>query len=92
VITGLGIVSPVGNSVTEAWGNILAGRSGIGPITHFDVSAFSVRFGGSVRDFDPAQYIPAKEVKKMDPFIHYGIGAAVQAITDSGLTVTAQNA
>ena len=92
VITGLGIVSPVGNSVTEAWGNILAGRSGIGPITHFDVSAFSVRFGGSVRDFDPAQYIPAKEVKKMDPFIHYGIGAAVQAITDSGLTVTEQNA
>ena len=92
VITGLGIVSPVGNSVTEAWGNILAGRSGIGPITHFDVSAFSVRFGGSVRDFDPAHYIPAKEVKKMDPFIHYGIGAAVQAITDSGLTVTEQNA
>jgi len=92
VITGLGIVSPVGNSVTEAWGNILAGRSGIGPITHFDVSAFSVRFGGSVRDFDPAQYILAKEVKKMDPFIHYGIGAAVQAITDSGLTVTEQNA
>ncbi len=92
VITGLGIVSPVGNSVTEAWGNILAGRSGIGPITHFDVSAFSVRFGGSVSDFDPAQYIPAKEVKKMDPFIHYGIGAAVQAIADSGLDVTEQNA
>jgi 3-oxoacyl-[acyl-carrier-protein] synthase II len=92
VITGLGIVSPVGNSVTEAWGNILAGRSGIGPITHFDVSAFSVRFGGSVRDFDPAQYIPAKDVKKMDPFIHYGIGAAAQAIADSGLVVTEQNA
>ena len=92
VITGLGIVSPVGNSITEAWGNILAGRSGIGPITHFDVSAFSVRFGGSVRDFDPAQYIPAKDVKKMDPFIHYGIGAAVQAIEDSGLVVTEQNA
>lgn len=92
VITGLGIVSPVGNSITEAWQNILAGRSGIGPITHFDVSAFSVRFGGSVRDFDPAQYIPAKEVKKMDPFIHYGIGAAVQAIQDAGLEVTEQNA
>ena len=92
VITGLGIVSPVGNSITAAWGNILAGRSGIGPITHFDVSAFSVRFGGSVRDFDPAQYIPAKDVKKMDPFIHYGIGAAVQAIADSGLVVTEQNA
>jgi len=92
VITGLGIVSPVGNSITEAWHNILAGRSGIGPITHFDVSAFSVRFGGSVRDFDPAQYIVAKEVKKMDPFIHYGIGAAVQAIQDSGLEVTEQNA
>ncbi len=92
VITGLGIVSPVGNSVTEAWGNILAGRSGIGPITHFDVSAFSVRFGGSVRDFDPAQYIAPKEVKKMDPFIHYGIAAAAQAIADSGLVVTEQNA
>jgi 3-oxoacyl-[acyl-carrier-protein] synthase II len=92
VITGLGIVSPVGNSITEAWGNILAGRSGIGPITHFDVSAFSVRFGGSVRDFDPAQYIAPKEVKKMDPFIHYGIAAAAQAIADSGLVVTEQNA
>lgn len=92
VITGLGIVSPVGNSINEAWQNILAGRSGIGPITHFDVSAFSVRFGGSVRDFDPTQYIVAKEVKKMDPFIHYGIGAAVQAIQDSGLEVTEQNA
>jgi len=92
VITGLGIISPVGNTVAEAWDNILAGRSGIGPITHFDVSAFSVRFGGSVRDFDPAQYLAPKEVKKMDPFIHYGIAAAVQAIQDSGLEVTEENA
>jgi 3-oxoacyl-[acyl-carrier-protein] synthase II len=91
-VTGLGIVSPVGNSVKEAWENILAGRSGIAPITAFDTSAFPVRIGGEVRGFDAAQYISAKEVKKMDAFIHYGIGAGVQAIKDAGLTVTAENA
>ncbi|HQU16316.1 MAG: beta-ketoacyl-[acyl-carrier-protein] synthase II [Chromatiales bacterium 21-64-14] len=92
VITGLGIVSPVGNSVPQAWDNILAGRSGIGPITHFDVTDFPVRFGGSVRDFDPARYLSPKEVKKSDPFIHYGIAAAMQAVEDAGLTVTEANA
>ena len=76
VITGLGMVSPVGLTVSESWANILAGKGGIGPITHMDVSAFSTRFGGSLKNFDPANYITAKDVKKMDPFIHYGIAAA----------------
>ncbi len=92
VITGLGMVSPVGLTVKESWANVLAGNSGIGPITHFDVSAFSVRFGGAVWNFDPTLYIPAKDVKKMDPFIHYGIAAAKEAIADAGLDVTADNA
>lgn len=92
VITGLGIISPVGNTVTEAWGNILAGRGGIRPIASFDVSSYSVRFGGTILDFDPSQYIAAKDVKKMDPFIHYGIAAGSQAIADSGLQVTEANA
>jgi len=85
VITGLGIVSPVGNSVQAAWENIVAGRSGIGPITQFDVSAFPVRFGGVIRDFDVSEYVSPKEARKMDPFIHYGIAAACQAISDAGL-------
>ena len=92
VITGLGMVSPVGLTVQESWAAILAGKSGIGPITHFDVSQFSTRFGGSIKDFDPARYIPAKDVKKMDPFIHYGIAAGKEAIEDAGLTVTEANA
>jgi 3-oxoacyl-[acyl-carrier-protein] synthase II len=92
VVTGLGIVSPVGSSVATAWSNIVAGNSGIGPIAHFDVSAFPVRFGGVVRDFDVSEYLTTKDARKMDPFIHYGIGAAVQAIRDSGLEVTDANA
>ncbi len=92
VITGLGIVSPVGNSISEAWGNILAGRGGIRPIESFDVSQFNVRFGGTIVDFDITQYISAKDVKKMDPFIHYGIAAGCQALADSGLEVTEANA
>jgi len=79
------MVSPVGNDVATAWGNILAGKSGIGPVTHFDASSFPTRIAGEVRDFDPAQYIPAKDVKKMDPFIHYGIAASVQALADAGM-------
>jgi len=78
-------VSPVGNDVATAWGNILAGNSGIGPVTHFDASTFPTRIAGEVRNFDPAQYIPAKDVKKMDPFIHYGIAASVQALADAGM-------
>ncbi len=92
VITGLGIISPVGNTVAEAWENILAGRGGIRPIENFDVANFGVRFGGTILNFDPAQYIAAKDVKKMDPFIHYGIAAGCQAIADSGLEVTEANA
>ncbi len=92
VITGLGIISPVGLTVDDAWSAILAGRSGIGPITHFDVSQFPVRFGGSVRDFDITQHISAKDARKMDPFIHYGLAAALQAVKDAGLEATEETA
>ena len=92
VVTGMGIVSPVGSAVETAWTNILAGRSGIGLITAFDTSAMPVRIGGAVRDFQVEQYLNIKEAKKMDAFIHYGIGAAVQAIRDSGLEITEDNA
>ncbi len=92
VVTGLGIVSPVGNNVADAWGNILAGKSGAAPITAFDVSDFSVRFAATVKDFDVSPYISPKEAKKMDTFIHYGIAAACQAIDDAGLEVTEANA
>ena len=85
VVTGLGIISPVGNDVPTAWANILAGKSGIGPITHFDASTFPTRIAGEIRDFDPAQFVAPKDVKKMDPFIHYGIAASVQALADAGL-------
>ena len=85
VVTGLGIISPVGNDVPTAWANILAGKSGIGPITHFDASTFPTRIAGEIRNFDPAQFVAAKDVKKMDPFIHYGIAASVQALADAGL-------
>jgi 3-oxoacyl-[acyl-carrier-protein] synthase II len=88
----MGIICPVGNTVAEAWRNILAGKSGIGPIEYFDVSQFSTRFGGTVKGFDVTEYIPAKEAKKMDPFIHYGIAAACQAFADAGLEVSEENA
>ena len=92
VVTGMGLVSPVGSTVETAWANILAGRSGIGPITAFDVSGFPVRIGGAVKDFQIDRYLPVKEAKKMDTFIHYGLGAAAQAIQDAGLEITAANA
>lgn len=92
VLTGMGMVGPVGLTVKESWENILAGKSGIAPITHFDVSEFSVRFGGSVHGFDVTNYISKKDARKMDPFIHYGIAAAKEAIEDSGLEVTEENA
>ncbi len=85
VITGLGIISPVGSSVASAWDTILRGESGIGPITRFDVSAFPVRFGGQVRDFDVEQYITSKDARRMDEFMHYGVAAGIQAVTDSGI-------
>jgi len=92
VVTGLGMVSPLGNSVEATWKNILAGKSGIAPLTHFDVSEFPVRFGGSVRDFDVTEYISKKDARKMDPFIHYGMAAGIQAVRDSGLEITESNA
>jgi 3-oxoacyl-[acyl-carrier-protein] synthase II len=91
VITGLGAVTPVGHTVEEAWRNILDGKSGIATIDHFDASAFSSRIGGSIRDFDLSPYMSPKEARKTDPFIHYGIAAATQAIQDSGLEVTDAN-
>ena len=91
VVTGLGIVSPVGNTVTEAWNNVVAGVSGIGPIENFDVSQFSTRFGGVVRNFNVEDYLPAKEARKIDPFMHYGIAASRQALEHSGLAVTDEN-
>jgi 3-oxoacyl-[acyl-carrier-protein] synthase II len=92
VVTGLGIVSPVGNTVDVAWENILAGKSGIGPITGFDVADFPVRFGGEVRDFDVSAFMPNKDARRMAEFIHYGIAAASHAIEDSGLEISEANA
>ena len=85
VVTGLGCVSPVGNTVADAWSNLIAGQSGIGPITRFDASAMSCRIVGEVKNFDLESYISAKEGRTMDRFIHYGIAAAAQAIQDAGL-------
>ncbi|WP_370264238.1 beta-ketoacyl-ACP synthase II [Limnobacter sp.] len=92
VVTGLGIVSPVGNSVDEAWANLTAGRSGIATITRFDTEALSVKIAGEVKGFDLSQYIPGKEAARMDTFMHYGLAAAIQAFKDSGLEVNEQNA
>lgn len=91
VVTGLGIVSPVGNSVDEAWGNLVAGRSGIARITRFDASAFSVQIAGEVRDFDLGKYLAPKDARRMDVFIHYGLAAAIDAFKDCGLIVTDAN-
>ena len=92
VITGLGLLTPVGNTVEESWKNIVAGKSGIAPITAFDASDFTTRISGSVKDFDPTDYIASKDVKKMDTFIHFGIAAGIQALDDCGLEVTEENA
>ena len=85
VVTGLGCVSPVGNTVDQAWANLLAGKSGIGLISKFDASAFACRIAGEVRDLDLDHYISPKDARAMDTFIHYGIVAAAQAVADSGL-------
>ena len=92
VVTGLGIVSPVGSQVAEAWDNVVNGRSFIGPITRFDVSAYPTRFGGDVRGFKVEDYLEPKDARRMDPFVQYGFAAAHQAVGDSGITVTADNA
>jgi 3-oxoacyl-[acyl-carrier-protein] synthase II len=85
VVTGLGVVSPIGSTVQSAWAAILRGESGIGPVTRFDVSAFPVRIGGQVRDFEVGQYLQPKEARRMDEFMHYGVAAGVQAVSDSGI-------
>ena len=85
VVTGLGMITPLGNNVSETWESILKGRSGIALLDHFDTTDFTVRIGGSIKNLALDDYIPRKDQKKMDPFIHYGIAAGVQAIEDSGL-------
>ena len=93
VVTGMGMVSPVGNTVEDSWKNILAGVSGAGPVPHFDATEFPVTFSCSIKDdFDPLEYLTRKDLRKMDTFIHYGIAAGVQAFRDSGLEITDENA
>ena len=87
VVTGMGVVTPLGNNVATTWDGIVNGRSGIAPIDHFDVSAYTTRFGGSIRGFDANTFLPPKDVRKFDDFILYGLAAAVQAMDDSGLKV-----
>ncbi|MDO6677412.1 MULTISPECIES: beta-ketoacyl-ACP synthase II [unclassified Shewanella] len=91
VITGLGLVTPVGNDVESSWQSLLAGKSGIAPITKFDATEFSTRFSGSVKDFDVEQYMSRKDARKMDLFIQYGMAAGIQAMTDSGLDMEQEN-
>ncbi|RZN24092.1 beta-ketoacyl-ACP synthase II, partial [Bordetella pertussis] len=92
VITGLGIVSPVGNDIASAWDNIVNGRSGISRISRFDPTPLTTHIAGEVKDFDVTQYMPAKEARQMDTFIHYGLAAGMQAWRDCGLEVTETNA
>ncbi len=92
VVTGLGTISPVGNSVDEAWRNVLEGHSGIGPIDHMDVSGFTTRFGGLIREFDTERYLGPKDARKMDLFLQYGFAAGLDAFADSGLEVTEEMA
>ena len=92
VVTGLGIVSPLGNDLATSWDGIANGRSGIGPITHFDASAFPTRIAGEVRDFDITRWVSPKDARKMDEFIHYGVAASLMALEDSGITIDDTNA
>ena len=92
VVTGMGVLSPLGNDLASNWDAVINGRSGIGPITHFDASAMATHFGGEIRDFDPKTWFNAKEVKKMDVFIHYGLAASFMAMQDAGLEITEANA
>jgi len=92
VVTGLGMVSPLGNTVTETWEGILAGKSGAAPIEAFDASTFATRFSASVKNLDVGEYLPIKDARKMDPFIQYGMVAGIQAVEDSGIEVTDANA
>ncbi|AEG01857.1 beta-ketoacyl-ACP synthase II [Methylomonas methanica] len=92
VITGLGAVTPLANNVADTWNGIINGKSGIGPIDSFDISSFATTFGGVIRNFNIGEYIPEKDAKRMDGFVHYGIAAGCQAFDDSGLVVTEENA
>jgi 3-oxoacyl-[acyl-carrier-protein] synthase II len=92
VITGLGLVSPLGIGVEASWRMALEGKSGIGPITQFDASSLPARIAGEVKDFDPALYVEAKEIKKMDRFIHFAMASATMAMQDSKLTINDDNA
>ncbi|NLG60200.1 MAG: beta-ketoacyl-ACP synthase II [Gammaproteobacteria bacterium] len=92
VITGMGILSPLGNDLASSWDGITAGRSGIGPITHFDASAFPTRISGEVKGFDASKWIAPKDMKKMDPFVHYGVAASMMAIEDAGLAIEGEDA
>lgn len=92
VVTGLGCVSPIGNTIADSWAALIEGRSGIATITKFDATPFATRFAGEVKDFNIEDYIPGKEARHMDTFIHYGMAAGIQAMQDSGLEVTDENA
>ena len=92
VVTGMGMVSPLGNDVASSWDGIINGRSGIGPVAGFDASTYPTRIAGEIRNFDVTQWVPPKDAKKMDPFIHYGVAASVMAMADAGLEVTEANA
>ena len=92
VVTGLGCISPVGNSIQAAWQQLLAGKTGIATVTKFDHANLPVHFAGEVKDFNVEDYLPAKEARHMDTFIHYGIAAGLQALADSGLEITDANA
>ena len=92
VVTGLGTVSPLGNDLASTWQGILDGRSGIGPVTHFDTEGFTTKIAGEVKDFDPTQWINSKDARKMDEFIHYGVAASIMALEDAGLEITDANA
>ena len=91
VVTGMGMITPLGSSMTSSWEGMLAGKSGIGPITLFDISEYPVRFGGAVPEFDIGEYIPPKEARRMDGFIQFGLVSGAQAMADSGLEVTDEN-
>ena len=92
VVTGMGIVSPLGNDLASSWDGIVNGRSGIGPITHFDPAPFTTRIAGLVKDFDITRWVGPKDAKKMDEFIHYGVAASLMALEDAGITVDDSNA
>ncbi|WP_372880623.1 beta-ketoacyl-ACP synthase II [Psychromonas sp.] len=92
VITGLGMITPVGNTVEQSWENVKSGQSGISNIEHFDTELFSTKFAGLIKDFNVEEYMPRKEARKMDLFIQYGVAAAEQAFQDSGIVVTEENA